>query len=276
MPVLDQFPELRPPLGETDALVEADRCLDCSGPYAVAPCVVACPAHVDVPRFVRELADGRPLDAATTIYRENLLGGTCARVCPVEVLCEGACVLRHEGQPPIAVAALQRYATDVARAAKTPLRERAELNGRSVAVIGAGPGGLACAGELAARGFDVVVFDEHAEVGGTRSDGDRAVPAGRRPAPGRARGARVARRSLPARRPHSLARPPRDARRRSRRDLPRSRARRRRRARLSRHRSIGLLALAAVHRGAQARPAHRGRPACDRARRREHCDRRRP
>jgi glutamate synthase (NADPH/NADH) small chain len=82
------------------------------------------------------------------------------------VLCEGACVLQHEGQPPIAVAALQRYATDAARAALTPLRDRPEPNGRSVAVIGAGPAGLACAGELAARGFDVLVFDEHAEVGG--------------------------------------------------------------------------------------------------------------
>jgi len=167
MPVLDRFPELRPPLDETAALLEADRCLDCAGPYATAPCVVACPAQVDVPRFVREIADGRPVDAARTIYRQNLLGGTCARVCPVEVLCEGACVLLHERRPPIAVAALQRYATDVARAAETPIRDRAEPNERSVAVIGAGPGGLACAGELAARGFDVVVFDEHSEVGGT-------------------------------------------------------------------------------------------------------------
>ena len=166
MSVLDCFAELRPPLVEAEAVLEADRCLDCAGPYATAPCVVACPANVDVPRFVREIAAGRPLDAARTIYRENLLGGTCARVCPVEVLCEGACVLQHEGQAPIAVAALQRYATDVARAADAPLRTRPALNGRSVAVIGAGPGGLACAGELAARGFDVVVFDEHGEVGG--------------------------------------------------------------------------------------------------------------
>ena len=167
MAVLDRFSELRPPLAEPEALIEADRCLDCAGPYATAPCVVACPANVDVPRFVREIAAGRALDAARTIYHENLLGGTCARVCPVEVLCEGACVLQHEGQPPIAVAALQRYATDVARADLMPLRDRAEPNGRSVAVIGAGPSGLACAGELAARGFDVVVYDEHAEVGGT-------------------------------------------------------------------------------------------------------------
>jgi hypothetical protein len=100
MSVLDRFSELRPPFSSADALVEADRCLDCAGPYAPAPCTAACPADVDVPGFIRELAAGDALDAARTIYRENLLGGTCARVCPVEVLCQGACVLAHEGQRP--------------------------------------------------------------------------------------------------------------------------------------------------------------------------------
>jgi dihydropyrimidine dehydrogenase (NAD+) subunit PreT len=166
MATLDRFPELRSPLAPEEAVLEADRCLECSGPFAVAPCMLACPALVDVPRFISEIASARPLEAARTIYRDNLLGGTCARVCPVEVLCEQACVLNHQGQPPIAVAALQRYATDEARAAGVPFRERAVPNGRSVAVIGAGPAGLTCAGELAARGFDVVVFDEHTEVGG--------------------------------------------------------------------------------------------------------------
>jgi glutamate synthase (NADPH/NADH) small chain len=120
-----------------------------------------------VPRFVRELADGRPLDAARTIYRENLLAGTCARVCPVEVLCQGACVLEHEGQRPIDIAGLQRFAIDTAQNQKLPLRDRAPRRDRSVTVVGAGPAGLACAGELAARGFDVVVYDEHEEIGGT-------------------------------------------------------------------------------------------------------------
>jgi glutamate synthase (NADPH/NADH) small chain len=166
MAVRDRFPELRPPLEAEAALLEADRCLDCSGPYAAPPCTGACPADVDVPRFVRELAAGDALDAARTIYRDNLLGGTCARVCPVEVLCESACVLVHEGRKPIAIAALQRYATDAGREHGVPLRARAATRGRSVAVVGAGPAGLTCAGELAARGFDVVVFDEHREVGG--------------------------------------------------------------------------------------------------------------
>jgi len=167
MALLDRFPELRPPLSAEEALLEADRCLDCAGPFAPAPCTAACPAEVDVPGFVRELAAGDMLDAARTIYRENLLAGTCSRVCPVEVLCQGACVLVHEGQKPIAIAALQRYATDGARAAHEPLRRTEPLVDARVVVVGAGPAGLACAGELAAHGFDVTVYDEHHEIGGT-------------------------------------------------------------------------------------------------------------
>ncbi len=154
--------ELTPPLTAEQATQEADRCLECGGPYAPAPCVVACPAGVDVPGFVAAVADGATDAAAATIFSENLLGGTCARVCPAEMLCEGACIIEQ----PIAIGALQRYATDAAFAHGTTLRKRAPANGRWVAVIGAGPAGLSCAGELAARGFRVTVFDERAEVGG--------------------------------------------------------------------------------------------------------------
>src|SRR5262245_43891165 len=154
-----EFTELRPPLTRERALLEADRCLECGGPYAPAPCMVACPAGVDVPRFVAQLADGDADAAARTIFAENLLGATCARVCPVEVLCQDACVLRR----PIAIAALQRYATDLALAREVPLRAARRSNGRRVAVVGAGPAGLTCAGELAARGYDVTVYDERAE-----------------------------------------------------------------------------------------------------------------
>jgi glutamate synthase (NADPH/NADH) small chain len=153
-------------MSRQEAVVEADRCLECGGPYAGAPCVAACPADVDVPTFVRALAEDDPARAARTIFADNLLGATCARVCPVEVLCQGACVLLHEGQKPVDVARLQRYACDWALAHGPPLRERAHPTGRSVAVVGAGPAGLVCAGELAARGHRVVVFDERAEVGG--------------------------------------------------------------------------------------------------------------
>lgn len=160
------FDELRPPLSRTEALVEADRCLECAGPYAAAPCMLACPARVDVARFVAQIADGDVAGAAETILAENLLGGTCARVCPAEVLCEGACVLTEVGRPPIAIAALQRYAMDAWSAEGVGLRPRAPRNGRRVAVVGAGPAGLACAGELAALGYAVTIYDERAEIGG--------------------------------------------------------------------------------------------------------------
>lgn len=161
-----EFDELRPPLGGDDALVEADRCLECGGPHAPAPCAVACPAGVDVAQFIAQIASGDPRAAAATIFEENILGGTCARVCPVEVLCEGACVLEREGRPPIAIGALQRYATDWFFEQGEPIRAKAPPNGRRVVVIGAGPSGLTCAAELAARGYAVTVFDEREEIGG--------------------------------------------------------------------------------------------------------------
>jgi dihydropyrimidine dehydrogenase (NAD+) subunit PreT len=158
--------ELRPALSTVEALLEADRCLECGGPYAEAPCVSGCPAGVDVPGFIADIAAGKPRDAATTIFAENILGGTCARVCPVEVLCQRDCVLVHEGRRPIEIAALQRYATDWAYAQDVPLRAPVPPNGKRVAVIGAGPAGLAAAGELAARGYAVTVHDEREEIGG--------------------------------------------------------------------------------------------------------------
>lgn len=163
---LPVFEELAPPLSRAEAILEADRCLECGGPYAEAPCVTACPAGVDVPGFVAAIARDEPDEAAATIFAENLLGGTCARVCPVEILCEAACVLHHEERPPIRIARLQRFATDAALDAGAPLRRAWPRNWYRVAVIGAGPAGLVCAGELAARGFDVTVYDERPEGGG--------------------------------------------------------------------------------------------------------------
>jgi glutamate synthase (NADPH/NADH) small chain len=156
------FGELHPPLDREAAVLEADRCLECGGPYAPAPCMTACPADVDVAGFVAAIAADEPLAAADTIFAENLLGASCARVCPTEVLCEGACVLRR----PIAIGALQRYATDHALGEGATIREAGAPNGRRVAVIGAGPAGLVCAGELAALGYAVTIFDEREEVGG--------------------------------------------------------------------------------------------------------------
>jgi len=149
-----------------EAVLEADRCLECGGPHAEAPCVIGCPADVDVPAFVAAIARGDASEAGRIVFGENLLGGSCARVCPQELLCQAACVLRHEGQKPVNVAGLQRYAADAALAAGTPLRGRAPYNWLRVAVIGGGPAGLTAAGELAARGYDVTVYDAHPEPGG--------------------------------------------------------------------------------------------------------------
>ena len=160
------FQEIKPPLSPLDAVVEADRCLECGGAHAPAPCSVACPADIDVPSFVSAIADDDPVRAAEIIFADNLLGGTCARVCPTELLCEGACVLLHEGRRPIEIGRLQRHAADAALAGGHRLRRRAPLTAFRVAVIGAGPAGLACAGELAAQGHQVTVYDERREPGG--------------------------------------------------------------------------------------------------------------
>ena len=161
------FPvEIRPPLDDGSARVEAERCLECGGPYAPAPCTVACPSEIDVPGFVGAIARGAVDHAAEIIFTENLLGGTCARVCPVEVLCEGACVLNREGRRPVEIGRLQRHATDHAFARGTVALHPIGTNYYRVTVLGAGPAGLACAGELARRGYQVTVHEAREELGG--------------------------------------------------------------------------------------------------------------
>lgn len=163
---MDLFAEIRPPIASLDdAAAEAERCLLCGGAYAQAPCVGACPVGIDIPGFIGAIARRDVQRAADLILQENSLGGTCARVCPTPVLCAGACVLAHEGLGPVDIALLQRYATDNARVTtKTPARLEA-ASGR-VAVLGAGPAGLACAGELARRGLSVTVIDARPAPGG--------------------------------------------------------------------------------------------------------------
>jgi len=160
------FAALKPPLGDSLAMVEADRCLECGGPATPAPCVAACPAGIDVPGFIHAIVLGDAIAGAEMIFAENLLGGSCARVCPAEELCEGACVLDKEGRRPVEIARLQRYATDRAltRGVKAPTA--AAPNGRRIAVIGAGPAGLVCAGELATLGYAVTVYDARPDYGG--------------------------------------------------------------------------------------------------------------
>jgi len=166
------FEELHPPLSDERAVFEASRCLECGGPVAKAPCVVACPTHIDIPRFIRDIRQGDPQASAETIFSSNILGGSCARVCPVPVLCEGACVLNKEGRRPVTIGLLQRYATDHAlkegpdklTEALKPESEKRE--GQSVGVIGAGPAGLSCAAELARRGYSVTVYESRSDFGG--------------------------------------------------------------------------------------------------------------
>jgi dihydropyrimidine dehydrogenase (NAD+) subunit PreT len=158
--------ELRPPLSTDQVPVEADRCLECGGPEAEAPCVTACPADVDIPTFIGALARGDQEKAAVTVFAENLLSGTCARVCPVEVLCEGACVLEHEGRRPVEIGRLHRHAADWGLHHHWYPPDVAPSRRRRIAVLGAGPAGLVCAGELAALGYSVTVFDARDEPGG--------------------------------------------------------------------------------------------------------------
>ncbi|MBI3460977.1 NAD(P)-dependent oxidoreductase [Candidatus Acetothermia bacterium] len=166
------FEELYPPLSKEQAVVEASRCLECGGPYAPAPCLVACPTHIDIPKFIKEIRLGHPQASARTIFESNILGGSCARVCPVEVLCQGACVLHKEGRRPVSIGLLQRYATDAvltedvhSLADELEPAHASEKLGR-VGVIGAGPAGLSCAAELAKRGYDVTVYEARSDFGG--------------------------------------------------------------------------------------------------------------
>ena len=182
----DPFEELHPALGAREALIEAARCLECGGPQAEAPCTVACPAHVDVPFFVAAIAHGDPAAAAAAIFVENLLGGTCARVCPVEVMCQGACVLDREGRRPVEIARLQRHATEWALARGPVPRVPRPSTGRSVTVLGAGPAGLVCAGELAALGHRVTVWDAREEIGGLARYAIAPYRQQREPLPGEA------------------------------------------------------------------------------------------
>lgn len=159
--------ELKPPLRPGEALVEAHRCLYCFD----APCITACPTGIDIPAFIKKIAHGRPADAARTILTANILGASCARVCPTEVLCEGACVLDDRDEQPIRIGRLQRFATDYIEEHNLSVLRPVPLAGPPVAVIGAGPAGLGCAAELAQLGHPVTVFEKQSQPGGLNTYG---------------------------------------------------------------------------------------------------------
>jgi dihydropyrimidine dehydrogenase (NAD+) subunit PreT len=158
--------ELLPPLTANEAAVEAARCLMCYD----APCTHACPTHIDIPKFIKKIATQNLRGSARTILDSNLLGATCARVCPVQELCEGACVLGAEHKP-IAIGRLQRHAMDFAYGKGLLPFGPAAATGKKVAVIGAGPAGLSCAGELAKRGHSVTLFEKREMAGGLSTYG---------------------------------------------------------------------------------------------------------
>ncbi|ANB56882.1 FAD dependent oxidoreductase family protein [Anoxybacillus sp. B7M1] len=160
------FQEAASGLTQREAIEEANRCLYCYD----APCIQACPTGIDIPAFIKKIASGNLKGAAKTIMLSNPVGASCARVCPTEELCEGACVLNHSTKP-IMIGNLQRYATDWAIQNDEPLFQAGRTNGRAVAVVGGGPAGLSAARELALMGYSVTIFEAEKEAGGLNTYG---------------------------------------------------------------------------------------------------------
>jgi dihydropyrimidine dehydrogenase (NAD+) subunit PreT len=161
------FAEIAPPLTPDAALLEANTCLFCYD----APCTRACPTHIDVPSFIKKIATGNLRGSARVILDANPMGHSCARACPVDVLCEGACVLNERDEQPIKIALLQRHSTDWALEHDYQPFTAGKANGKRVAIVGAGPGGLSCARDLRRAGYAVTIFEERAHPGGLNSFG---------------------------------------------------------------------------------------------------------
>ncbi|MFS4583050.1 NAD(P)-dependent oxidoreductase [Phaeobacter sp. C3_T13_0] len=165
--IADNFGDLHPQYEAHEAAVAADRCYFCYD----APCMTACPTSIDIPQFIREIQTGHPEAAAKTILEQNILGGMCARVCPTETLCEEACVREAAEGKPVEIGRLQRHATDALMAKGLHPFTRAEATGKRIAVVGAGPAGLAAAHRLAMQGHDVVMYESKPKAGGLNEFG---------------------------------------------------------------------------------------------------------
>lgn len=161
------FSDLHPRLDKHEALVASDRCYFCYD----APCMTACPTAIDIPLFIRQISTGNPLGSAKTIFAQNILGGMCARVCPTETLCEEACVRNTAEDRPVEIGRLQRYATDIAMEAGRQFFERKTASGKRIAVVGAGPAGIAAAHRLALNGHDVTILEAREKSGGLNEYG---------------------------------------------------------------------------------------------------------
>ena len=163
----ENFADITPPLNFRQAAIEAARCLYCFD----APCIQACPTRIDVPGFIKRIMTANLRGAARVILDANILGASCGRVCPTEVLCEGACVMVEKGEKAIEIGRLQRFAVDPVLDRKIPLFQAGHANGRRVACIGSGPASLACAALLARIGYRVTVYDRRELSGGLNTYG---------------------------------------------------------------------------------------------------------
>jgi len=164
----ENFSDIHPPFETADAaLVEANRCLFCYD----APCMKSCPTGIDVPKFIKQIATDNIKGSAHTIFVSNIMGAGCSKVCPVEKLCEGACVYNLMEEDPISIAKLQRYSTEKAIEKNWQLFKRKEATGKRVAIVGAGPAGLSCAHVLSREGVDVTIFEKESKGGGLMTYG---------------------------------------------------------------------------------------------------------
>jgi glutamate synthase (NADPH/NADH) small chain len=161
------FADINPRLTSTQAVAEASRCLFCYD----APCIQACPTEIDIPGFIRKITTGNLKGSARTILEANVLGHSCARVCPVEALCEGACVLNQEHKRPVMIGALQRHSTDHVMDRGLRVLKAGAPNGKRVALIGAGPASFGCAAELARLGYACRIYEKRAVPGGLNTHG---------------------------------------------------------------------------------------------------------
>lgn len=162
------FSDIHPPFEHDEgAIIEANRCINCYD----APCTKSCPTSIDVPMFIKQIASGNVKGSAKTILSSNVMGAGCSKVCPVEKLCEGACVYNLLEEEPISIAKLQRYSTEKAIAGNWKLFARKPSNGKKVAVIGAGPAGLSCAHTLSLQGIDVTIYEKEEKGGGLMTYG---------------------------------------------------------------------------------------------------------
>ncbi|SMY06550.1 NAD(P)-dependent oxidoreductase [Flavimaricola marinus] len=165
--IAKNFADLHSAFDPHEAAVAADRCYFCYD----APCITACPTSIDIPLFIRQIQTGTPEAAARTIFEQNILGGMCARVCPTETLCEEACVREAAEGKPVEIGRLQRHATDTLMAQQGHPFTRAAETGKRIAVVGAGPAGLACAHRLAMKGHDVTLYEARPKPGGLNEFG---------------------------------------------------------------------------------------------------------